>query len=444
MKGDEMGLTLDRVTEGGADIFRIGESSVLLVVDELVQVPAWRHPAWALLRGLAAVGFGEIQLCGAADSVEEFSFLMSHAMFVQVPQLASLGSLADGSTPFNLILYLGNDPSTRERCASAARAIGAPLRAISWGTTWLAMQSRSVGEEGAWDSGFPPRRTSPEALPPVTRIAAGLALQEALIVAGRVEAAVTPDPVVSFDATSETRSAGGNAKEWDAVELEVAVVEVLGAGGVGTHLLESLAPLLAPGSELRVYDFDWVGPENLPVQSVFGPDDVGRPKAEVMAEKLASLCDPTIAIEPFVMRYEDRPSTLSTPSLRVVCPDTFAARAHANDRSLRDGVPLVEAGTSPLVGQQRSYLRGVSPCLEHRIPDLKRRVAEERDRAACGYEHAVTLPGTNMLTGGLLALEALRALDPKRLGLPSAGTIVYDGRFPGRFGVIDVRPPCIH
>jgi molybdopterin/thiamine biosynthesis adenylyltransferase len=156
------------------------------------------------------------------------------------------------------------------------------------------------------------------------------------------------------------------------------------------------------------------------------------------------IADPMLAIEPFVMPYEDRPRSLSAPTLRIVCPDTFAARAHANERSLRDGVPLVEAGSSPLGAQQRTYLPGVSACLEHRIPDLQRRVAEERDRASCAFEHAATLPGTNLLSGGLLALEALRALDPDRRGPPSTGTIVYDARFPQRFGVVEPRPPCAH
>jgi molybdopterin/thiamine biosynthesis adenylyltransferase len=278
----------------------------------------------------------------------------------------------------------------------------------------------------------------------VARVAAGLALQQAIIVAGRLAAATEPDPVVFFDAASDTRSADGNVSDWRSVKLEAAVLEVVGAGGIGTHLLESLAPLLAAGSELRIFDFDRVAPENLAVQSAFEPEDVGRPKAEVMAEKLAWICDPCVVIEPLVMPYEERPSALSTPSLRVLCPDTFAARKHGNDLSLADGVPLVEAGSDPLVGQQRTYLRGVTACLEHRIPDLRGRVAEERNRAACGQEHAITLPGTNMICGGILAAEALRALQPKDFGLPSTGTLVYDARFPERFGLIANRPPCFH
>jgi molybdopterin/thiamine biosynthesis adenylyltransferase len=436
--------SLGRVLEGGADILAIADASVLVVVDEIVDLSPWTHPVWPLCRALAALGFGGIEICGGKDSVDELSDLMRRAAFTQVSELESLEGLADGSAPCDLVFYLGNDAGIRERCASVARTMRTPVRAISWGTSWVAMESRAPGEEGAQSCGVPTRETSREPLPAVARMAAGLALQEALIVAGRLEVASPPAPLVFFDAASETRSADRTTSGWYSVDIGPAVVEVVGAGGIGTHLLESLAPLLTAGSELRIFDFDSVGPENLAVQSVFGPENVGRPKAEVMAEKLGWSCDPALAIEAFVMRYEDRPEDLSTPSLRVLCPDTFSARAHANDCSLVDGAPLAEAGSSPLVAQQRTYAPGITACLEHRIPDLQRRVIEERDRAACGYGHAITLPGVNMIAGGLLALEALRAMDPFELGPPSDGTIVYDARFPQRFGVIEPRPPCCH
>jgi molybdopterin/thiamine biosynthesis adenylyltransferase len=228
------------------------------------------------------------------------------------------------------------------------------------------------------------------------------------------------------------------------VLVERATIDVIGAGAVGSNLLESLAPVLGPGCELRIFDFDRVGPENLAVQPAFSEADVGRAKAEVMAEKLAPVCDSGLDIRPLVERYEERPGQLSPASLRVACPDTFAARKYLNDCSLADGVPLVEAGVSPLVAQQRSYIPGRTACLEHRIPDLARRAANERDRARCPEERALTLPGTSMICGGILALEALRALQPDALGQASAGSVVYDARFPERFGVVDARPPCTH
>jgi molybdopterin/thiamine biosynthesis adenylyltransferase len=283
-----------------------------------------------------------------------------------------------------------------------------------------------------------------ETLTPVTRIAAGLGLQETLIVAGQLAAAAPPAPVVSFDAAAVTRSHGAEAPAWPPMYFESAIVEAIGVGAVGTLFLETFGPLLGPGCELRIFDFDEVGPENLAVQSAFSPGDVGRPKATVMAEKLAPLCDPALHLRPMVMRHEERPPTFSRPSLRVACPDTFAARKRANDCSLADGVPLVEAGSSPLASQERTYLPGRTACLEHRIPRLAERAASERDRDSCAAEQAFTLPGTNMICAGILAAEALRALQPESFGWPSTGTVVYDAHFPERFGLVDERPACFH
>jgi molybdopterin/thiamine biosynthesis adenylyltransferase len=422
----------------------IAGASILLVIDEITEAVPWALPVWSLCRALGAVGFERIELCGGAEWVEDFSDLMRGMMFIHTPHLDSLPSRVDEDEPFNLVFYLGNDPELRERSAKIASAVHAPARAISWGTTWLAMESWAEGEGSKARSDAPAHATSPQPLAPVARVAAGLALQEALIIAGRLAQASEPDPLVLFDASSESRGAGGDPSSWEYLELEPAVVEVVGAGGIGTHFLEAIAPVLSAGSALRIFDFDRVAPENLAVQSAFERDHVGLPKAEVMAEKLQESCDIFVDIEPYVMRYEDRPLELSPPTLRVLCPDTFRARARANDRSLLDRVPFVEAGTSPLGAQERSYLPGTTACLEHRIRELRRRVKEERDRDACGFNHAITLPGTNMIAGGLLAVEAMRTLEPDRLGPPSVGTIMYDARFPRRFGIVEPRPPCSH
>ena len=427
----------DRVGAAGADVLRIGETVVLVAVDEVDIVEPWFHPAWPLCRALGALGFGFVHLLGAGMFGEEFSLLMESFPFARDDPPPG------DAPPGDVVLHLGSDPGLREDWARLALSRSSGFASLSWGPTWVAMQSLEGILLGAGAKDRTPR-TGEEPLEPIARIAAGLALQEALIFAGQLDEAAPPAPLVWFDATSETRGQQEGQSEWPEVWIENEVLEVMGAGAVGTHLLESLAPMLGPGCELRIADFDEVGPENLATQPVFSADDVGRPKAIAMAEKLAPLCNPGLMIQPLVMRYQDRPSTLSAPSLRIACPDSFAARKYANDCSLADGIPLLEAGSAPLAAQQRSYLPGRTACLAHRIPNLAERAASERDSASCWQDRALTLPGTSMICGGILAAEALRALQPEGFGWPSAGTIVYDARFPERFGVIDPRPPCLH
>jgi molybdopterin/thiamine biosynthesis adenylyltransferase len=427
----------NRVVQAGADVLRIGETALLVAVDEAdIDVP-WFHPAWALCRALGALGFGLVQLRGAGAFGDEFSLLMEGFPFAQDE------SPLEEAPPCDMVLHLGSDPDSREVCARHALSHSLPFVSLSWSSHWVAMHSLAgILSGAAAPEGTPLAGDQP--LDPIARIASGLALQEALIFAGQLEAAGSPAPLISFDAASETRQLEAGGSEWPEVCIENRTLEVIGAGAVGTHLLESLAPMLGPGCELRIVDFDVVGFENLATQPIFSADDIGRAKAYVMAEKLAPICDPALVIRPLVMRYEDRPTALSTPSLRIACPDSFAARKYANDCSLADGVPLLEAGSAPLVAQQRSYLPGRTACLEHRIPRLAKRAADERDPASCWRDRALTLPGTSMVCGGILAAESLRALQPEELGWPSAGTVSYDARFPDRFGVVEFRRPCFH
>jgi molybdopterin/thiamine biosynthesis adenylyltransferase len=432
-----------RVSQAGADILNIAETTILVVVDDSPLGPTWRHPVWPLCRSLAALGFGAIHLRAPNGYFEALSPLMHGAWFVQEGADGPDPVSCEENAEYDVVLHLGNDPRARRRCAEFEPPCPAFFASLAWGPTWSSLLSSPspLDEFASQDIGDVGEQEPPA---PIVRIAAGLGLQEALIVAGRLQSAARVNSVVSFDATTETRVPDDSGIPWPPAWIESASIDVMGAGAIGTHLCESLTPLLGVACELRIFDPDCVGPENLSVQPVYASEDIGRSKAEVMAEKLKAVSDPGLKIIPMVMRYEDRPQKLARPSLRVACPDTFSARKYANDCSIADGVPLVEAGCSPLTAQQRSYLPGRTSCLEHRLASLANRAAGEQDRASCTLEQALTLPGTTMIAGGILALEALRALDPQRFGWPSRGTVTYDARFPNRFGVIDLRAPCVH
>ncbi|MEE8476068.1 MAG: ThiF family adenylyltransferase, partial [Myxococcota bacterium] len=389
----------DRVGQAGADSVRISQTAVLVVVDEVDLGDPWFHPARLVCGALGALGFGGIHLRGAGAFGEDFSQTMEGFPFTH-------DDLRPETTPpCHMVLHLGTNSATRDDCARIAQSRSSAFASVFWGKNWVAMASLAEILRG--DRGLHPNlRVGEEPIEPIARVAAGLALQEVLISAGRLKDAAPPAPRICFDAAAETRTHQGDASPpppWPDAFIEDAILETIGAGAVGTHFLESFAPLLGPGCELRIIDFDRVGPENLATQPVFTQEDVGRPKAVAMAEKLAPLCDPELRIRPLVMRYEDRPPGLLPPSLRIACPDNFSARLFVNCCSLADGIPLVEAGSAPLVAQHRSYLPGHTSCLQHRIPNLAERAARERDRARCSQNRAITLPGTSMVSGGILA-----------------------------------------
>lgn len=103
---------------------------------------------------------------------------------------------------------------------------------------------------------------------------------------------------------------------------------LVGCGGTGAQVAEGLCRLLAgkPGRILLV-DHDRVEPHNLQRQP-FYPGDVGRFKAEVLAERLARQYGREIAysVYPFSKDFDMRTRPGFHPALAIGCVDNPAAR----------------------------------------------------------------------------------------------------------------------
>jgi len=430
----------DRISGAGVDVSRLTQTSVLVKVGDIVPEQLRRHPAYALCRCLSALGFGSIYLCGAADYFDELDEMMQGSNFIQQPGVWWTQEQIYAAPETDMIIDMTNDVASEPLCNKLSLARSCPCISIALGYTWVMMSPSAIT---AAQLGELPMlgESGREILPPISRLAAGLALQEVLMSAGNVEFAAPLDDIVIYNVAADDRATRQVKVPWGASTVENAVLEVVGAGGIGVHLLESLVPMLGRGCELRIFDPDYVGVENIPLQTPYIVSDVGQPKSIVISEKLKRI-NPRLNIQPMVLRYQERPHDLSRPSVRIVCADNWGVRYFANHLSINDGVPLVEAGSSPLAAQQRTYYPGVTSCLEHRINNLAKKVADEKQPNSCSANR--TLPGTNMVIGGILASEALKAIDPSRFGFPSRGTITYDARVPRRFGIMNIQPPCEH
>jgi len=435
--------SFNRISAAGADVQGIAETSVLVKVDDVPADRLWRHPAWPLCRGLAAVGFGSVHLRGAIDYFDDLADLLQGARFTQEPGLWFPEAAEHLAPEVEIVIDVTNDRASKEVCAKLCLARSSHFISLTWDRTWVALACGLPSEAAEFVASVP-EGTQAEPLLPVARVAGGLALQEALIRAGRVELACPPEPLVVYNAASESRTGTQPGEGWSDVGIEDAIVDVIGCGGIGVHFLEAFAPLLGRGCELRLFDGDVVAGENLPAQITYRDGDLGRPKVLAMAESLSEICDSALVIQPFAVPYQQRPRNLATSTLRVSCADNWSVRKYANDVSLRDGVPLVDGGSSPIASQVRTFYPWRTACLEHRILGLAEKAANEQDAASCARASDATLPGTNMICGGMLAAEGLKALDVEGFGPPSLGTVIYDARFPRRLGVIDSRPSCTH
>ncbi|MBK9517329.1 MAG: ThiF family adenylyltransferase [Anaeromyxobacter sp.] len=126
--------------------------------------------------------------------------------------------------------------------------------------------------------------------------------------------------------------------------LQAAHVVVLGLGGVGSYAAEALAR--AGVGRLTLVDGERIDETNVNRQLHALDGELGRPKAEVMAERLGRIA-PTAALAPCFGRYDEGSAARLVPAAGVDfvldAMDTVVAKLHVIDRCLTLGVPVVTA-----------------------------------------------------------------------------------------------------
>jgi sulfur-carrier protein adenylyltransferase/sulfurtransferase len=226
--------------------------------------------------------------------------------------------------------------------------------------------------------------------------------------------------------------------------LEGRRVLIVGAGNIGSHL----APLVArTGVRLiRVVDRDRVEEKNLANQA-FRRADVGRPKAEVLAEHTQGQC-PGSVIEARVADLQELPLGLFDVDLVFGALDSRRARQLlVSDSAWPLGVPVVDGGVGEgLVGRVQVFVPGETmACLECGWGGADyRQLAEEYpcDPAATYRAPATVSPAfAGAVVAGIMAAEGLRLLAGEPA--PESREIAFD-LFHRRFLVSRLRraPRC--
>ena len=201
--------------------------------------------------------------------------------------------------------------------------------------------------------------------------------------------------------------------------LARARVLVVGAGGLGAPALLYLAA--AGVGRLVVVDDDTVALSNLQRQPIFATEDVGRPKAEVAARRLAAL-NPHVTTVPQVLRLDAEAASRLVPAADLVLDgsDNFPTRYLLNAACVAAARPLVAAAMSRWEGQLAVWHpAGGGPCYACVFP-------EPPDPALtppCALAGVVgALPG---VMGALMAMEAIKLLTGAGRPL-RAGLLLYD------------------
>ena len=150
--------------------------------------------------------------------------------------------------------------------------------------------------------------------------------------------------------------------------LAEAAVLVVGAGGLGSPVLHHL---VASGVRtVGLVEFDDVDVSNLHRQTLYDTDDVGQPKVEAAARRLAAV-NPGVELRLHEGRLSAENADRLVGSYDVVVDgsDTFATRYVVNDAAVHAGVPDVYASVSQFSGQASVFAATDGPCYRCLFPD---------------------------------------------------------------------------
>lgn len=197
-------------------------------------------------------------------------------------------------------------------------------------------------------------------------------------------------------------------------KLKAAKVLVVGAGGLGCPVLLYLAA--AGVGRITLLDADTVDASNLQRQVLFTTADVGRPKAEVAAERLRAL-NPHIVIEPHVGRFnrDNALQLVAAHDLVVDGSDNFSTRYLVNDACVLGGRPFVYGAIQGFEGQASVFNLAGGPTYRCLFPEPPPPGAAP----SCAEAGVIgVLPG---LVGTVQATEAIKVLTG--LGVPLVGRL---------------------
>ena len=219
-------------------------------------------------------------------------------------------------------------------------------------------------------------------------------------------------------------------------KLLASTVALIGAGGIGSPAIQYLAA--AGIGRLMVIDDDVVDLSNLQRQTLFGIADIGRPKAEVAAGRVAAM-NPDVKVEPVTVRIDadTADALLAGADLILDGCDNFATRLAVSDASLRLRIPLVSAAVGQFDGQL-----GVWRGWEAALPCYRCLVGDDPGRPDINCADQGVLGALTGVMGSLGAMEAIRALTG--FGDDPAGKLLLVDALAFRFRTIRVPkdPAC--
>ncbi len=194
-------------------------------------------------------------------------------------------------------------------------------------------------------------------------------------------------------------------------EISSSNVVIIGIGGLGCHLAFQLAG--AGVGHVTLIDHDVIELSNLHRQILFSESDVGKPKADVAAEKIQSI-NSTIQVKPYCARLtaDNIDKLCNSANLIIDAADNTLVSFLLSDYCCDNHIPLLSASVNSTYG----YVAVFCGDKENPLPSFRavfpKLTLQEND---CNL-NGVTGPSVGII-GSLQSQEAIKLLidDPNQL-----------------------------
>jgi molybdopterin/thiamine biosynthesis adenylyltransferase len=219
------------------------------------------------------------------------------------------------------------------------------------------------------------------------------------------------------------REVGGPGQQ----KLKSASVLIVGAGGLGSPLALYLAA--AGVGTIILADPDEVERSNLQRQVIYADDDLGRPKVDAAADRLAGL-NPHIFVAGFHGAFGPDTADQLVEGVDIVLDgtDDFGVRFCVNDACVKHGKPLVSGAIGRWTGQVGVF--GRRPCYRCLVPEIP------PDAETCTTVGVVgALAG---VVGSMMAVEAVKLITGA--GEPLRGRLLIYDALAGETRTVRVAP----
>jgi adenylyltransferase/sulfurtransferase len=137
----------------------------------------------------------------------------------------------------------------------------------------------------------------------------------------------------------------GEAKQEQLQDKRIAII---GCGGLGSSLAFALGS--SGIGTIDVVDFDTVAAHNIHRQIAFGLDDVGKPKAEVVADTLRAR-NPFATVTPYTMDFETFVAQTQAYDLILDATDNLSVREQIDRWAKSHSTPWIYGSVEAFNGQ---------------------------------------------------------------------------------------------